>query len=87
MTSEQLQKGYTTIKDKTYSFGSIMKRALPNIFAGITDTALYFSLNFGARKWHNGGLTAEPFKNAPDMPVDFDVTKYVKPFKESLSNN
>jgi len=80
MTAEELQNGYTTIKDKTYSFKSIMSRSLPNIFAGLTHTALYFTLNFGARKWHKGGLTAEPYRNSPDMPVDFDVTKYVKPF-------
>ena len=83
MTAEELQEGYTTIKDKTYSFKSIMSRSLPNIFAGITDTALYFTLNFGARKWHYGGLTAQPFHNKPGEAVDFDVTKYVIPYKSA----
>jgi len=83
MTADELQAGYTEIKDKTYSFGSIMKRSLPNIFSGVTEAALYFSLNNGARKWHNSGLTAKPFRNNPDMPVDFDVTKYVQPYNNS----
>ena len=83
MTAEELQNGYTTIKDKTYSFKSIMSRSLPNAFKGLIDVTLYFSLNIGARKWHYGGLTAKIFQNKPGIPVDFDVTKYVMPFKGS----
>ena len=84
MTCQDLQDGYSTIKDKTYSYSSILSRSIPNAFTGITDAALYFGLNLGARKWHQGGLTAEVFKNSDDMPVDFDVTKYVKPVKKSV---
>jgi len=82
MTPDELQDGYSNIKDKTYSYRSIFSRAIPNIFSGVTDAALYFSLNIGARKWHNGGLTSSIYRNSMDMPVDFDVTKYVKPVKE-----
>ena len=86
MSAEELQKGYTSIKDKTYSFKSIMSRSKPNAFKGFTDAALYFTLNFGARKWHKGGLTAQPYHNKPGDPIDFDVTKYVKPFKNSAAH-
>lgn len=84
MTCDELQEGYSTIKDKTYSYSSILSRSIPNAFTGFTDAALYFGLNFGARKWHQGGLTANVFRNSDDMPVDFDVTKYVKPIKKSV---
>jgi len=81
MTSEELQHGYTSIKDQTYSYKSILSRSLPHLFSGISATLLYFSLNNGARKWHQSGLTSIPFKNAEHMPVDFDVAKYVTPVK------
>ena len=84
MTTEELQAGYTHIKDQTYSYMSILSRAFPHMFSGITESILYFSLNSGARKWHNSGLTSSLFKNADDMPVDFDVTKYVKPVKQAV---
>ena len=81
MTSEELQAGYTQIKDQTYSYKSILNRSLPHLLSGPSETLLYFSLNNGARKWHKTGLTSVPFKNAEAMPVDFDVTKYVTPVK------
>lgn len=83
MTPEEMQEGYTHIKDETYNFKSIINRSFPHIFKGITEASLYFSLNNGARKWHRGGLTAEIFKNKAGSPVDFDVTKYVKPVKKT----
>lgn len=82
MTSEELQAGYTKIKDQTYTHRSIWRRAFPQIFSGIIETIFYFSLNYGARKWHKSGLTASIFKNQAGIPVDFDVTKYVKPYKQ-----
>ncbi len=84
MSSEELQKGYTQIKDQTYSYQSILNRAVPHLFSGVAETILYFSLNIGARKWHKSGLTSVPFKNSSDMPIDYDVTKYVKPVKEAI---
>jgi len=84
MTTEELQKGYTQIKDQTYSYKSIFRRAVPHLFSGVPETLLYFSLNNGARKWHKSLLTSEIFKNSEDMPVDFDVTKYVKPVKKAV---
>lgn len=84
MTPEELQDGYTHIKDQTYSYSSILSRSLPHIFSGVSETVLYFSLNNGARKWHKSGLTAEIFKNSADQPVDFDVSKYVKPEKKAV---
>lgn len=84
MSPDELQKGYTQIKDQTYSYSSILSRSIPHIFSGITETVLYFSLNNGARKWHKSGLTAEIFKNPADKPVDFDVSKYVKPVKVAV---
>ena len=84
MTSDELQAGYTQIKDQTYSYKSILNRSLPHIFSGATETLLYFSLNYGFRKWHQSGLTSSLYKNHEDIPVDFDVTKYVKPFKQTV---
>ncbi|MCF6171935.1 MAG: B12-binding domain-containing radical SAM protein [Bacteroidales bacterium] len=84
MTADELQDGYSNIKDRVYSYPSILSRSLPNIFSGFGETALYFSLNIGARKWHKSGLTAKIFRNNADMPVDFDVTKYVKPVKKMV---
>lgn len=84
MTTAELQAGYTHIKDQTYSYKSILSRAFPHMFMGLTESVLYFSLNGGARKWHNSGLTSSFFKNPDDIPVDYDVTKYVKPFKKSV---
>jgi len=84
MSSKELQAGYTQIKDQTYSYQSILSRSLPHLFSGAAETMLYFSLNNGARKWHRTGLTAVPFENRADMPVDFDVTKYVTPVKEAM---
>jgi len=84
MTTAELQAGYTSIKDQTYSYRSILTRAFPHMFTGITESILYFSLNSGARKWHNTGLTSTLFQNPIDKPVDFDVSKYVMPFKKSV---
>jgi len=84
MTADQLQKGYTQIKDQTYGYSSILSRAMPHVLSGVTETILYFSLNIGARKWHKSGLTSKPFENSTDMPVNFDVTKYVQPVKQAV---
>jgi radical SAM superfamily enzyme YgiQ (UPF0313 family) len=84
MSAQDLQDGYTQIKDQTYSFKSILSRAIPHVFSGITESVLYFSLNNGARKWHKSGLTANIYRNQPEHPVDFDVTKYVKPVKKAV---
>lgn len=84
MTPDELQAGYTQIKDQTYSYKSILSRAMPHISSGITEAILYFSLNNGARKWHKSGLTASVYENKKDMPVDFDVTKYVTPAKKAV---
>jgi radical SAM superfamily enzyme YgiQ (UPF0313 family) len=84
MTAEELQKGYTQIKDQTYTYSSILSRAMPHVLSGVTETILYFSLNIGARKWHKTGLTSKPFRNPEKTPVDFDVTKYVQPVKEKV---
>ena len=84
MTTAELQAGYTHIKDQTYSYKSILSRAFPHMFTGLTESILYFSLNSGARKWHNTGLTSSLFENAIDKPVDFDVTKYVMPVKKAV---
>ncbi len=84
MTTAELQAGYTNIKDQTYSYKSILTRAFPHMFTGITESILYFSLNSGARKWHNTGLTSSLFQNPVDQPVDFDVTKYVMPVKKAV---
>ena len=84
MTPDELQAGYTQIKDQTYSYSSILSRAVPHVFSGITEAVLYFSLNNGARKWHKSGLTASVFENKKDHPVNFDVVKYVSPAKKSV---
>ena len=84
MTAEELQNGYTQIKDQTYTYSSILSRAMPHVLSGVTETILYFSLNIGARKWHKTGLTSLPFRNPENMPVDFDVTKYVTPVKQEV---
>lgn len=85
MTADELQAGYTQIKNQTYSYGSILSRSLPHIFSSMSAAVLYFSLNNGARKWHQSGLTAEIFQNPAESPVDFDVSKYVKPVIPALT--
>jgi len=86
MTTEELQYGYTHIKDQTYSYRSILKRSVPHILSGATGSLLYFSLNNGARKWHKSGLTSTLFRNPEEVAVDFDVSKYVNPIREKVSH-
>jgi radical SAM superfamily enzyme YgiQ (UPF0313 family) len=81
MTTEDLHRGYDEIRKSIYGIDSILSRSLPHIFMGSNEFLLYFSLNIGARNTYKGSNTTGVFKNAEGFPVDFDVTKYVQPYK------
>ena len=79
---EKLEQGYDEIRKSTYKVGSILNRALPHLMLGIPESLLYFSLNIGARTTFNNGEKSSIYRNAPGFPIDFDTSKYVKPFAE-----
>lgn len=82
MTSEELLKGYDQIRKSVYSYNSILKRSLPYTFKGFTEFSLFFSLNMGARKRFIDDCNEQVYKNPDNLPVDFDISKYRKPFIE-----
>lgn len=81
MTTEELHNGYDEIRKSIYGIDSILNRSLPHIFMGLKEFLLYFSLNIGARNTYKGTNNTGVYKNAEGFPVDFDVTKYVEPYK------
>jgi radical SAM superfamily enzyme YgiQ (UPF0313 family) len=82
MTPERLQQGYDDIRKAIYSYNSILSRSIPYLLKGPMEALFYFSLNTGARKRYQESKEDIIYRNAVGSPVDFDVTKYVKPFKK-----
>jgi hypothetical protein len=80
ISAEQLEKGYSDIRESTYGMGSLFSRALPHILMGVPEALLYFSLNLGARMTFKNSEKANIFKNPEGCPVDFDTAKYVMPY-------
>jgi radical SAM superfamily enzyme YgiQ (UPF0313 family) len=83
-SSETLLEESNRLQKKIYSNTSIMKRAWPNMMCGFDSTLFYLSLNKGYQKLFNQKKSLGVMKNAPDVPVDFDISKYVMPVKEVM---
>lgn len=82
ISPEELLDGYNKIKWHFYSYKSILKRSYPNIKMGLLEAILYFTLNKGYQKRNNPSIPSQVYRNLPEHPVDFDVAKYVRPFKD-----
>jgi len=52
---------------------------------GLVPSLLYLTLNKGYQKRSNGKRLLGVQHNTSGMPVDFDVTKYIRPFKKGES--
>ncbi len=76
---ERLLEGSLEIQKKVYSNMSLMKRALPNMMQGLDATVLYWSLNKGYQKRLKAKRIVGVNRNAPGVPVDFNMAKYVAP--------
>jgi len=87
MTSEELLEGYNKIKYSIYSRRSTLRRSIPNIRLGVKEAIFYFSLNYGYHKKNNKKVHSQIHRNEENMPVDFDVKKYVAPFKKKDGEN
>ncbi len=83
MTPERLLKGYDDIRKEIYGYNSILNRSMPYVIKGLVETLLFFSLNIGARNRYKESIGEVVYRNTENSPVDFDTSKYVKPFKES----
>jgi radical SAM superfamily enzyme YgiQ (UPF0313 family) len=83
MSPERLQKGYYDVRKAIYSYNSILSRSIPYLMKGPIGSLLYFSLNMGARNRYKESRDGIIYKNPVGSPVDFNITKYVKPFKNS----
>ncbi len=81
LSPEELLDGYNKMKYHFYSNKSILQRSYPNIKIGFYEALLYFSLNKGYQKKNNPSVSSQVYANPDGIPVDFDVTKYVKPLE------
>lgn len=79
LSPEELLDGYDKLKHHFYSNRSILHRAYPNIKIGFYEALLYFTLNKGYQKKNNPSVFSQIYNNPSGQPVDFNVTKYVKP--------
>lgn len=85
MTPERLLQGFDEIRKETYSYNSIFSRALPHVIKGFSETLFYFSLNIGARNRFTESIGDMIHRNPSGIPVDFNTTKYVQPFKSKIT--
>ena len=83
MSPERLLKGYNDLRKVTYSYNSILHRSLPYLLKNPVSSLLYFSLNIGARNRYKESRDDIVYRNPVDSPVDFNTTKYVKPFRNN----
>ncbi|MBU0766089.1 MAG: hypothetical protein KJ607_14795, partial [Bacteroidetes bacterium] len=72
------------VKKAIYSNGSILNRAFPNVKLGVKEALFYFTLNKGYQKRNNIKAKDAVQRNKYNLPVDFDVTKYVTPVKSTV---
>ena len=79
ISAESLEQGYADIRKSTNTIASIFSRAIPHILMGGTETLMYFSLNIGARIMYQKSDKANIYRNPGNLPIDFDISKYVKP--------
>ena len=79
---EKLLESSNELQKKIYSNSSICSRALPNMRLGIVPFGFYLSLNKGYQIRFREKKLIGVQHNKEGMPVDFDVTKYVLPFRK-----
>jgi radical SAM superfamily enzyme YgiQ (UPF0313 family) len=84
-SSEKLLECSSSLQKKVYSNKSIFSRLLPNMRTGLVPSLLYYTLNKGYQKRFNNKKRIGVQQNASGSPIDFDVTKYIKPFKKGKS--
>jgi radical SAM superfamily enzyme YgiQ (UPF0313 family) len=84
-SSEKLLERSNDLQKQVYSNNSIFSRALPNMRLGLIPSILYLSLNKGYQKRSNDKRQIGVQHNSLGIPVDFDVTKYIHPYKEGKS--
>ncbi len=82
---ERLLEGCNDIQDSIYSNSSIMKRALPNMKIGFNASLLYLTLNKGYQTRLKAKKMFGVNRNEEGVPVDFDTTKYVMPYKKRVA--
>lgn len=81
-SSEKLLECSNDLQKLVYSNNSIFSRSFPNFKTGLIPSLFYFSLNKGYQKRFNTKKLIGVQSNDPGIPVDFDVTKYIMPFKQ-----
>ncbi len=81
---ERLLDGCNDIQAAIYSNNSIFKRAIPNMKIGFSAALLYLTLNKGYQTRLKAKKILGVNRNEFGIPVDFDVTKYVKPVKKKV---
>jgi radical SAM superfamily enzyme YgiQ (UPF0313 family) len=84
-SSEKLLASSNDLQKKIFSNNSIFNRSLPNLKTGLIPSLFYFSLNRGYKKRFLQKKLIGIQRNAPGVPIDFDVTKYIAPFKQKKS--
>ncbi len=82
---ERLLEGCNDIQDSIYSNSSIMKRAFPNMKIGFSASLLYLTLNKGYQTRLKAKKMFGVNRNEEGVPVDFDTTKYVMPYKKRVA--
>jgi radical SAM superfamily enzyme YgiQ (UPF0313 family) len=80
---EVLLNSANDVQKNIYGNKSILMRSLPNMKVGLIPSLLYFTLNKGYQRRFNTKKLMGVYRNTDGMPVDFDVTKYVKPVKKT----
>jgi radical SAM superfamily enzyme YgiQ (UPF0313 family) len=83
-TPERLLEGCNNIQDLIYSNASIFNRAFTNMKIGFSASLLYLTLNKGYQKRLKDKKMFGVNRNPEGIAVDFDTTKYVKPFKKKV---
>jgi radical SAM superfamily enzyme YgiQ (UPF0313 family) len=83
-TPERLLEGCNDIQSSIYSNASIARRAFPNMKISLSASVLYLTLNKGYQKRLKSKRNFGVNRNPEGVPIDFDTTKYVKPFKKTV---
>jgi radical SAM superfamily enzyme YgiQ (UPF0313 family) len=82
MSPEELREGFNKFRSEVFNMRSVWKRALPNVKLGYYEALAYFTVNKAVNTQQNNIAKSPVQRNPKDVPVDFDVTKYVKPLVE-----
>ena len=82
-SSEKLLTCSNDMQKQVYSNASIFSRAIPNMRLGLIPLLFYMSLNKGYQSRFREKKLLGVQHNKANMPVDFNVTKYVKPYRKN----